>query len=139
MSLGLVAQELVPRLRRAAVYGPAAAVVGIVLAILFAIAAWLTARLRSTGWLLGLVLWAGYGVSWIATLLHADMREVYKHAGMNQQQLDILDKMHAYPDATMAASSIGFMVILLAFTLYARRYFDKGESIGEPSPPEAAQ
>jgi hypothetical protein len=118
----------------AVLYGTAARVAAIVLAIGFSVAAWEILKLRMTGWWLAVVLWTLYVVSWIVTISSVDMRDVYQRAGIDTRQLQIMIDTHTLPDRWMALGSGVFLVGLNAFAVYARRQFGTSGAGAVPPP-----
>lgn len=107
--------------------GPAARIVALLVAAVFAIAAWLAFRRRPAGWWMAMVLFTVVPLAWIVTLLRYDMMDVYRAMGMTDVELRAVGNMRMMNSPMMSATTAVIAVALIAFTLGVRKYFTSRE------------
>jgi len=80
-------------------------------------------RLYLAGWWLALATVTARIISFIVTLRHANMSEMYSRMGWNSSQLQMMNANPAYRSGVVLYSSVGTLVIFLGYLVWIRRYF----------------
>jgi len=119
------------------VTGPLAAAGTVLVAAVFAVLAWQTYRLRPAAWwgaLVVVVLWA---TNTVWTFARTGWAEFYHRAGYSPQQTELMMRYSGGSGNGMLWV-IGFWtVVLVAYLMYARKYFRPADSTPDPTAPPA--
>ena len=119
------------------VTGPLAAAGTVLVAAVFAVLAWQTYRLRPAAWwgaLVVVVLWA---TNTVWTFSRTGWAEFYRQSGYSPQQTELMMRYSGGSGNGMLWV-IGFWtVVLVAYLMYARKYFRPADSTPDPTAPPA--
>ncbi|MBU4212672.1 MAG: hypothetical protein KKD33_08835 [Verrucomicrobia bacterium] len=102
--------------------GIAGASVALISMLLLGYVAWGTYRLSVKAWWCAVVLTIAWGVSTGITFSRVTLMDFYERMNLPAQQLEIM-KQFAQPAFWMVLLSVLWVVIVLAYLLYTRRYF----------------
>jgi hypothetical protein len=104
------------------------------MAAAFAALAWLTYRLRPTGWWGALLLHTLWAASMVWTFSHVGWDEIYLRAGYTRQQVDaMLRYSGGFGDGSIWMAAL-WSVLVVGYLLYVRRYFVGPQERGGASP-----
>lgn len=103
--------------------GPGGMAIYLVLAALWAYAARALYQLRWSGWWIVAVSVVLFGVSAFLTYSRHDIMELYELMGYPAEQMAELKKFNFLSGQTMAWMMSGFVVPLLGYLIFVRRYF----------------
>jgi hypothetical protein len=103
--------------------GAPARVISILLAAVFAVAAWLTFHRRPAGWWLAMVLFLLGPLAWITTLLTRDLLDIYRAMGMTEAELRPMASMRVMNSPMAAVGMAVVALITIGFTWHSRKYF----------------
>jgi hypothetical protein len=98
-------------------------IIYLVMAVIWAYAAWTLFRLQLRGWWLVLVVSCTWSISSVLTCLHHDLDEMYQLMGIPHQQTAMVQQLGLFNRHVMAWSSIAFTLPFLGYLLFIRRYF----------------
>jgi hypothetical protein len=115
--------------------GAAARIMSMLLAAVFAIAAWLTVRRRPAGWWLAMLLFIIGPLAWVTTLLTHDLLDLYRAMGMTEQELAAMANMQVVNSTVIAISMSVVSLATIAFTWHVRKYFQPQDLSGPETPP----
>ena len=118
--------------------GAPARIASIILAGVFAAAAWLTFHRRPAGWWLAMLLFLLSPLAWITTLLTRDLMDIYRSMGMTDAELSAIANVRVMNSTVMAAAVAALALASIAFTWHVRKYFmSQTLQIGETPPPQS--
>lgn len=106
------------------VVGPVAIVVCLLVALLFLWAAWALYRLDIKGWWIAVVVPIIFSISTVLTYSRHDINEFYRLMGYPEAQITMMQK-YAMPEWFFTWSGVIWMLPVLAYLVYIRRYFRK--------------
>jgi hypothetical protein len=113
------------------IHGIAGRVIFLAYAAAYGYCAWSFYKLRVEGWWLAVFLWVLGQVSWVVTILRADLttiyNEVYKVMGIDPRQMSIYS---LNPDSMKGYWIVGLVVsfAMMALMLYSKRYFQRPQA-----------
>jgi hypothetical protein len=101
---------------------PAAAVM-LVLAAIWAYAAWTLYKLEILGWWVTLIAMLVLTASMLLTFAHHNIADIYSHMNLPAAQIDQIQKLGIFNGNGMLWMSFCWMVPFLGYLLFVRRYF----------------
>lgn len=105
------------------VVGPAGVAIYLLLAVLWAYAAWAMYKLRWSGWWIVAVSIIVFGVSAFLTYSRHDIIELYELMGYPAEQIAQLKKFNFLSGPNTGWMMLGFMAPFLGYLIFVRRYF----------------
>ena len=105
--------------------GTAARIALLVMATLFGAVAWQVYKLRPAGWWLAMVLLIAAPLSAAITLTRTNLIDLYRAAGMSEQQLEMIRNMRMLDSAFFAIWLAITGVVTIAYAVWVRRYFPR--------------
>ena len=95
----------------------------IAIGALYGYCAWATYRLRSSGWWLVVLILVVLTASNAVTYSRHSVTELYELMGFTDQQLRQIQQFNFLDGGMMVWGSVGFMVPILGYLAYAKRFF----------------
>jgi MFS family permease len=110
------------------VSGTAGTILYILIAFIWAYAAWTTFKLQLRGWWLAIITFCVFNISSVITYFYHDIREMYRLVGYPEKQIAMIEQLGFFKGNVMAWSCLMFAVPFIAYLLFIRRYFQKSPS-----------
>ena len=106
--------------------GFAGSIVWLALAALLGYAAWSIYHLRVAGWWIVLSMFVILAISNVTTFSQVDLMTLYRHMGYPEKQLELMEKFNIFTPTQVVMWSVLFMVPLIAYLIFIRKYFRQG-------------
>jgi hypothetical protein len=107
------------------VFGVGGTILYILIALIWAYAAWATFKLQIRGWWLAVITFCLFTVSNVITYFYHDITEMYRLIGFPEQQIAMIEQLGVFKRNFMSWSCLILAVPFIAYLLFIRRYFQR--------------
>lgn len=106
-------------------FGPAAMATNLIFAATALVLAWLLYRCRPAGWWGTIVFNLALAIAYLMTSLKSDLPDLYRKAGYNAQQLDMIGHVRDMGFVQMFAMQSTMPILAIGYMAYIRKYFKR--------------